>query len=267
MDRAPAAWSNAREMMGVTTERRRLFPDAVATSFMNAALSHRVHFAPHRFLTSGLQSYFDVTELVRMIRIGDHELFREGTRVDFFGYSIGATLTELLLFADPAGLYADSRAFLFCGGSVLDRANPVSKAIMDDRAHAGLLAFFDRLVSNVKSALPRGVELLKDGLWEVEVAKSLLFKDRLAALREKLARAASGRIAALGLAKDTVFPPDGLAESWTDANGALLVDVETADPGYSYTHESPFPAETAHTDAVSAFFDELFSKAAAHLRA
>ncbi|NBB90561.1 MAG: hypothetical protein GVY23_05055, partial [Spirochaetes bacterium] len=39
MNRAPGAWSNPREMIGVSRERRKLFPGVAASSFVNAALS------------------------------------------------------------------------------------------------------------------------------------------------------------------------------------------------------------------------------------
>jgi hypothetical protein len=265
MNRAPRTWSNPREMIGVSRERRRLFPGVEASTFVNAALSHRVQFAPHRFVTSGLQSYYDVTDLVRGIRSGNDALFSEGARVDVFGYSIGATLAQLLLMSDPAGLFADSRAFLFCGGSVFDRTNPVSKAIMDGEAYRGLQGFLSRLVSNARSAVPRGVEVVRAGLWEVEVAKSLLFVDRLRSVREKAMDAISSRVAVLGMMKDRVFPSSGIEESWTAGNGRKIVDITVGDPAYAYAHERPFPVNANESGEVDRFFSEVMSQASAHL--
>ena len=156
MNRAPEAWANPREMMGVAKERRRLFPELRTGSFANAALSHRIQFAPQRFVTSGLESYFNIVDLVRDIHEGRHPMFPPGTRVDLFGYSIGASLSELFLMANRDGLFSDSRAFLFCGGSILDKANPVSKAIMDEEAHRGLQSFLAAFARDPASAL--GVE-------------------------------------------------------------------------------------------------------------
>jgi pimeloyl-ACP methyl ester carboxylesterase len=266
MNRAPGAWSNPREMIGVSRERRKLFPGVAASSFVNAALSHRVQFAPHRFLTSGLQSYYDVTDLARHIRSGADPLFTEGARIDIFGYSIGATLAELLLLSDPAGLFADSRAFLFCGGSVMDRTNPVSKAIMDGEAHRGMLHFLEQLVSESRHALPRGIAALKAGLWEVEIAKSLLFTGALRHVREKAMRAVGDRIAALAMVKDKVFPPAGLEDSWTATDGSMLMNISTADPQFDYAHEQPLPADSPAPGAVDRFFREMISVASAHLR-
>jgi hypothetical protein len=265
MNRAPATWSNPREMIGVSRERRKIFPGVAASSFVNAALSHRVQFAPHRFLTSGLQSYYDVTDLARNIRSGADPLFTEGARIDIFGYSIGATLAELLLLSDPAGLFADSRAFLFCGGAVMDRTNPVSKAIMDGEAHRGLLRFLEQLVSDARHALPRGIDALKAGLWEVEIAKSLLFTDTLRNVREKAMHAVGDRMAALAMLKDKVFPPAGLEDSWKATDGSRLMSITTADPEFDYAHEQPLPVDSPAPGAVDRFFREMISQASAHL--
>ena len=264
MNRAPRAWSNPREMIGVSHERKRLFPGVEASSFVNAALSHRVQFAPHRFLTSGLQSYYDVTDLVRNIKSGTHELFTEGARVDVFGYSIGAMLSQLLLLSDPAGLFADSRAFLFCGGSVMDRTQPVSKAIMDSEAHRALHRFSQRLTADAKNVVPRGISVLRGGLQEVETAKSLLLTEPLRAVREKAARTVGRRMTALAMMKDRVFPPAGITESWQAADGTTLMEVGTADPPYDYAHERPFPTDSATPSEVDGFFTEMISRAATH---
>ncbi|MFP4011601.1 MAG: DUF6051 family protein, partial [Spirochaetaceae bacterium] len=254
MNRAPAVWSDPRAMSRISRERGRRFPAVEATSFVNAALSHRVHFAPHRFLTSGLQTYYDITDLIRRIRCGEHPLFAEGARADIFAYSIGATLAELLLFSDPAGLFASSRGFLFCGGAVLDRCAPVSKAIIDSEAHRALRTFFDRLVTGSSRIDPA---LGADGLraWELEIARSLLFHDRFRGFREKTARAVGDRITMLAMAGDRVFPPEWLADSWTAADGSQLFEVERAAPDYDYAHERPFPRGEAARPAAEEFFE------------
>ncbi len=264
MNRAPRVWSNPREMITVSHERKRLFPGVEASSFVNAALSHRVHFAPHRFLTSGLQSYYDVTDLVRSIKSGTHELFTEGARVDVFGYSIGAMLSQLLLLSDPAGLFADSRAFLFCGGSVMDQTQPVSKAIMDSEAHRALHRFSERLLADSEPTVPRGVQALQGGVWEVETAKSLLLTEPMRAVRERAARTVGHRMTALAMMKDRVFPPAGITASWQTADGTMLMEVDTADPPYEYAHERPFPTDSEAPSEVDRFFTEMISRAAAH---
>ena len=279
MNRAPIAWATPREMMGVSKERKRLFPGLRSSTFVNAALGHRVQFAPHRFITSGLQSYYDLVDLVRAIAAGGHPLFREESRVDVFGYSIGASLAQLLVMTDPEGLFRASRTFLFCGGALMDQASPVSRAIIDSQAHRGLYDYLARLVTDPDQAIPAGTEVPASGsadptrssrpltadLQEIEVLTSLLFADVRRHLREEKAREVADRMTIVGLEQDAVFFPDGLRSSWRDSRGTPLLQVQTLDAAVSYSHEQPFPFAAQEADEVDGLFDRVFEAAAAHL--
>ncbi|MFP4432761.1 MAG: DUF6051 family protein, partial [Spirochaetaceae bacterium] len=245
MNRAPEAWANPREMMGVARERKRLFPNLEAGSFANAALSHRIQFAPHRFLVSGLETYLNLLDLVRQVRSGTHSCFNPGSGVDFFGYSIGASLTELLMMANRGGLFSDSRAFLFCGGSILDQANPVSRAIMDEEAYRTLVGFLRAFAADPSSALPVGHEKLQTLEREIDIVRSMLFRERLASTREWIMRSIGGRVSAVVLRKDGVFHPEGMLRSWAGDDEGPLVEITVADPDYDYSHEQPFPDRAA----------------------
>jgi hypothetical protein len=264
MNRTPAAWARPREMIQVARERRRLFGELAASSFANAALSHRLQFAPHRFLTSGLQSYYDVSDLARLISHGEHELFREGSELDLFGYSAGATLAEMLLMGNPEGHFGRSRGFLFCGGSVMDQANPVSKAIMDGEAHRELSAFLNRLARWPETIREAGIAPEIKDRPEVGLFRSLLLTDRLRDLRERVAAGLKERLRIVTMAKDQVFSPEGMRRSWQSSAGAPIFQVESADPGYEYSHEQPFPMRGRDEAAVDRFFEELFGSAARH---
>ncbi len=265
MNRAPDAWADPREMMGVAKERRRLFGGLEAGSFANAALSHRVQFAPHRFLTSGLETYFNIVDLVREISSGSHPLFATGARVDLFGYSIGASLSQLLLMANRDRLFADSRAFLFCGGSVLDQANPVSKAIMDNEAYHAVFAFLREFASDPDAALPLEPDATANVHRELETIRSMLFVDHRRDAREWIVESISPRVRALVLAGDRVFHPEGMRASWRRGDGTALLDVSVADPAYQYAHEKPFPHRGPDLEAVDRFFGETMERAAAAL--
>ena len=265
MNRAPEAWANPREMAAVSRERRKLFPGLRRGSFANAALSHRIGFAPHRFITSGLQSYGDSVDLARCIHDGRHELFERGARVDIFGYSIGASLAELLLMRDPDGLFADSRGFLFCGGSVLDRTSPVSRTIIDNEAYAGLRRYFDELVDSPETALPGSVTSAVSDHAVTTMVRSLLFSDRLRAERETAVAPLDGRMRAIALERDEVFGAAGFEASWTDGAGRQLIPLERADPSYDYSHEQPFPPGPDAADDVDRFYRYVFDRAAEHL--
>lgn len=265
MNRAPEAWSNPREMMGVANERKRLFPDLEAGSFANAALSHRIQFAPHRFLVSGFESYLNLLDLVRHIHRGEHPCFVPGGKVDLFGYSIGASLSELLLMANREGLFSDSRAFLFCGGSVLDQANPVSRAIMDDEAYSTLVGFLRDVATDLASALPLNDGQLASMEREIDIVRSMLFRDQLAGTREWIMRSVGDRISAVALEKDGVFHPEGMVGSWTTEDGSCLIDITGTDADYDYSHEQPFPDRAPDPEAVDRFFEEIMQRAAGFL--
>lgn len=265
MNRAPAAWANPREMMGVVKERRSLFPGLEASSFVNAALSHRVQFAPHRFLSSGLQSYYDVVDLVTALRRGEHPLFAGETQVHVLGYSMGASLAQLLTMSDPDRLFRNSRTFLFCGGSVLDQAHPVSRAIIDREAYGGLQRFLHTLARDPDAVLGHAGMPGPDHE-EIDVLTSLLFTDYRRHVREQAMAAVADRTRILTLEKDAVFPPAALRQSWptTDRPGTTLRH-ESLDAPISYSHEEPFPLFAEDQGAVDALFEEFISRAANHL--
>ena len=265
MNRAPEAWANPREMMGVAKERNRLFPDLCAGSFANAALSHRIQFAPHRFLISGLETYLNLVQLAREIHSGAHPCFSGGTRLDLFGYSIGASLAQLLMMANREGLFSDSRAFLFCGGSVLDQANPVARAIMDDEAHRAIVGYFANVAADPEAHLPLKEQQLRNLERELEIVRSMLFRDQLASMREWIMRSVGRRVSVLAMNKDRVFHPEGVINSWAAGDGEPLIDVTVANPDYDYSHEQPFPDRNSDAEVVDSFFEEVMDQAAGHL--
>lgn len=251
MDRAPRSWSNPRSMIPVARERKKLFPDLPSVSFVNAALSHRIQFAPHRFITSGLHSFFDVRDLTRAIRSGNHPSFAEGASVDIFGYSIGASLAELLLLADPEQLFSDSRAFLLCGGSTLDLSTPVSKTIIDGEAYKELFSFFNRLFGDIGALGEHLLSLTGKCIRELEWLKSLLFIDRLKAQREGRLRQIAHRISAAVMKRDQVFSPEAVRTTLTGASGTIPIQIEEYDLPFPYSHETPFPTSWDHSKGVT----------------
>ncbi len=261
MDRAPQSWSNPRSMIPVARERQKLFPDLDSVSFINAALSHRIQFAPHRFVTSGLHSFYDARDLAAVLRSGRHSLFSEGATVDLFGYSIGASLAELLLLSDPDNLFSDSRAFLFCGGSALDRASPVSKTIIDGEAYQELFKFFHRLFGDFGSLGEHLLDLAGRCMRELEWFKSLLFIDRLKALREGRLKQIAQRLSAGVMKKDRVFTPDAVRTTLQGDTGDIPIRVTEYDLPCDYSHETPFPAGADAASEVSRVFEDIMDTA------
>lgn len=266
MDRAPQSWSNPRSMIPVARERKKLFPELGSVSFLNAALSHRIQFAPHRFITSGLHGFFDVHDLAALIRSGAHPLFSEGASIDLFGYSIGASMAELLLLSDPDNLFADSKAFLFCGGSTLDLATPVSKTIIDGEAYQELFKFFHRLFGDVGSLGQHLLGLAGRCMRELEWFKSLLFIDRLKARREGRLQQIAHRLTAATMKRDQVFSSAAVRTTLNGDNGSVPVRVTEYDLPCDYSHEAPFPAGSVPEAAdgnteISRVFEDIMDTA------
>ena len=111
VNRSPGFWSDPRAMQDAYQMRVNQSPENAVATPVNAALSTRLDTHPEWFCTSGLQSCYDLICLNRMIRSGKHELFSQGASVDFFAYSVGAFLLEVLLIANPEDLFLDSKSF------------------------------------------------------------------------------------------------------------------------------------------------------------
>ena len=61
-------------------------------SYVNAAISSRLEAHPQRIFWSGLQTYSDITEVVKDIKKGKIKGISPEADLDLFGYSIGSFL-------------------------------------------------------------------------------------------------------------------------------------------------------------------------------
>lgn len=267
MNRAPESWGSPREMIKVAKERKQIVSNSAVTSFINAALSHRIQFAPHRFFSSGMQTYYDIIGFIDEIRMGMHPCFSPYCNFNFFSYSIGASLTEVLLTSNYNSFFDNSKAVLFCGGAALDTADPVSKTIIDSEAYTELFSWFGSLFESVTNMGRRVKEIFFQELPEVINFKSFLFYDKLQQHREAALKAAGGRIYEIGLEKDSVFPPDVISRTLKGFNGDINITTESMDFPYDYRHEDPFPFFENGNDLVSEGFNAVFSKSCRFLSA
>ena len=262
MNRAPAEWADPRAMKLIVRERQLLFPDISASSFANAALSHRIQFAPERFLRSGIQSFLDVVQLMAQIRAGDHPCIHPQAQIDLFGYSLGGFLAEMLLMSDPEGYFQQARLFIFCGGSVLNRAIPVSRAIMDSEAAIAMQNFLQELVEQGRTGSSllenaRGVDARTKAVF-----LSMIHSDRYRSARKRSLGILNKRIRSVVLMKDRVFPPAAVNETFAGPG----IPAKTVDFPYAYSHENPFPlAGAAPAALVSESMNSIFKEAAEHL--
>lgn len=258
MNRAPQKWSDPREMISIVKQRISNYKDVENSSFANIALSLRMEHTPEMLPISGIQTYFDIVKLAMIIKSGHHPLFMKNANIDFFAYSIGALLAEILLIANPASLFSGQRAFLFCGGSTFDKMNPNSKAIMDSRA-VYLLRKYIMSQPNVdnKISIPMQMAPLLPEAWQT--FKNMFSLNQNVEERKSQFEKLGNRIQSIGLTKDTVIPPEGIRKS--------IGHCQKLDFPFEYTHESPFPMNGKNNDhEVEMAFRSVFDNAVDFLR-
>jgi len=261
MERAPKEWSNPRLMFEVCKERMALLPGLTESSFANVALSTRLQFAPERFLVSGLQTLNDLTKLIMEIKSGNNAHIKSNAVIDFFGYSIGSFLGEILLMSDPSGQLSDSRLFVFCGGSTLDNTDPVSKAIMDSQASESMNDYYNNFDENIKRE-----EALSDLVSKLDsigaAFRMMVNSGNLRSFRDMLFHELKSRLMVVNLLQDRVFHPEGTKLTYT---GKSADCVKMTDFPYQYSHENPFPVSAKDKEQVDKSFEGVFSMAGAFL--
>jgi len=260
MNRAPSAWSNPRVMKKISNYRISKFSEIKNSTFANAALSTRLHQNPSRFFTSGFQTFSDVTKVVKEIREGKHNFIYDDASINFFGYSIGALLAEVLIMSNPSNYFEKSKLFMFCGGPTFDIMFPVAKAILDSEAYNSTSKFFklfDDYLNNGK--------IDRSSLTEIKYFKSLLSQYGLRDVREERLLELKNNIFAVSLIKDKVVPPESVINTLNGANKKIPIRTMITDFPYDYSHETPFPADEKLREIVNVNFENIFDIAASYL--
>jgi len=140
-------WHGWGKQIPETRERRARIRNNRTVYYDNATMSERLGKHPKRFFWGGVQSYWDIIDLVRQIRNpkGDKEInkhFAPDTRVDFFGYSSGGYIALALLLANHEGLFSDSRACLFASCVEMNDIRPISPFIIDRKGEDAVREMF-----------------------------------------------------------------------------------------------------------------------------
>lgn len=265
MNRSPKSWSDPRSMSQLAAKRRTL-PSNGQCTFANAALSSRLEANPEQMFISGVQSYYDVIQLISEIHDGRHKLFSPEFEFDIFSYSIGAFLSEILILNNPKNLFSKSKLFMFCGGSTFDFMQGVSKLIMDQLAYLGLLTFQHR--ANVRKLYKGLKQIDKKGIGELWGGiKAMLNQKTGRRIREKRLRALGERVYAVTLRNDQVIPSEAILNTLRGKKQNLPPLVEVLDFQYKYSHEQPFPFLTGHEEQiVNQSFCMVFDRASHFLR-
>jgi hypothetical protein len=266
MNRAPHEWSDRRLMYQVSEQRKSAFPNIIGSTLSNVAISSRIQSKPQRFFWSGLQTFYDVIQLVDQIRSGDHPEIHEKASIDIFAYSIGSLLSQILLMNNPRGYFSNTRLCMFCGGSVFNRMSPVSKFILDSEANVALYSFVvehleshlkhdSRLAHYLSTEHPEGLDFL-----------SMLNYKTMRLKREEKFGVLANRMLAITLEKDSVMPSYEVINTLQGVSRNIPVQVHNLDFPYEYKHEDPFPDSAAISDQVNECFEKVFDLATSFLK-
>jgi len=263
INRSPQSWSNPRFMSDFLKTRNSVIGKIYNSSFANIAISNRLSDDPMRFFNSGYQTVNDIVKLLGSVKNGTHPEITSGSRVDVFGYSIGAFLSEILIMGNPEDLFSESRLFIFCGGSVFSNMNGSSKLIMDkrafDRVYDYYLKEFETDIMK-KGRLSEFLQTSKVGL----AFRSMIDLGRLIPFRENLFSQLKDQVQVVALEKDTVIPMKGIIETMRATGKKDAVSI--MDFKYPYSHENPFPVlNDGLFKEVDICFERVFDTAVSFL--
>ena len=260
MNRAPHLWSDPRKMFELSKHRKDGFPDLIDSSLSNVAISTRLHACPQRFLWSGLQTYYDVIQFVEECKEGKHPLIEKDFTLDFFSYSVGSLLAEILKLTNHNNYFDNSKLVMFCGGAVFNRLSPVSKFIIDSEANAAMYSYLVEHLSIHMERNPRMNHHLGESHPEGLVFRSMLNYSVMLQEREDKFRYAADQILAVSLEKDTVIPSYEIINTLQGSKRDIPVDVQVLDFPYEYRHEDPFPVAESISEIVDNSFNIVFKK-------
>lgn len=262
MNRVPADWSNMRMMNGVAINRVKNSKSITNSTFANAAISARIEMIPQRFFWSGLQTFQDVVQLIDEIKRDENELIAPDAQIDLFSYSIGSFLSEILLMANPQDYFKETRLFMFCGGSTIDRIAPNSKFILDSDATIALYSFFTERLESELRLDRRLAHFFNDDHPAGNYFKAMLSYRKEKNLREKKFRELASRICALPLKKDEVIAPNEVLNTLQGDYRDIPIRVDVMDFDFTYSHVTPFPSTIENEIIIDECFNKVFEKAA-----
>ncbi|CAI8851616.1 DUF6051 family protein [Chryseobacterium sp. IT-36CA2] len=262
MDRAEPIWSDRHHMMEVVNFRKKKYPENMNYSYVNAAISSRLEAHPQRIFWSGLQTYSDITEVVKEIKNGKIKSISTEADLDLFGYSIGSFLSMIIKMADPHHYFTHSKVFCFCGGMTIDRMFPISKYIMDTQATVKMQSVFTELLSSDFKSDKRLKHYQNEDLHPQESwFKKMLRYNYFQKEREERIQEIQSQIKAYVLEKDSVAPPMEALNTLQGGYRNINVDVEIKDFPFDYSHMVPFPLTHKHKNEVTEAFNHFVQSA------
>jgi hypothetical protein len=262
MNRAPATWSDMRAMFQICQQRKKRHSNIICSSLSNVAISTRLHNSPQRFIWSGLQTYYDIIELISNIKAGNHPSIDRDAVIDIFSYSIGSLLAEILMMTNHEDFFAQSHFASFCGGAVFNRLSPVSKFILDSEADVSLFSYLvEHIESHIKYNKILGEYLSNHHLEGINFRAMLDYRV-FTAYREGIFRNIANRVYAVTLAQDKVVLSYEVANTLQGSSRDIPIKINNLDFSYPYTHENPFPILQKYENEINETFEKTFEKIA-----
>jgi hypothetical protein len=259
MNRSPEKWVDAHLMRKVSNLRKKLYPNVIHSTLSNAAISVRISANPARFFWSGLQTFYDVITLTKLITQGKLDGIEKDSTVDFFTYSIGSFLGEILMMTNEGGIFDNSRLVTFCGGPVFNRLSPVSKFILDSEASVELYSFMvEHLQSHIKKDQNLGSYLSGDASMVGKNYRAMLNYRLEQGFREETLKGISKRVYAVALKGDEVVPHYEVINTLQGTERNIFIKVDVVEPPYPFRHEDPFPITTKDASLLDRTFREIF---------
>ena len=267
MNRSPRTWNNPRLVSPWVNIRRKTVNGLSNSTFANVALSYRISNQPLRFYVSGLQSAYNVQQLVSEIKGGQHPLFKEGTSINIFAYSIGAFLSQILLLANTDGLFTESKLFMFCGGSIFSQMNGNARDILDKEASDCLMNYYinDFLQQGAAPKSPCGTlnQGAEPGYSLEEAFRMMITPDEMRYRRESFFQSTVQRIRAISLKRDIVIPTEGVVRALGKSSLKILKELDFP---FEYSHQVPFPLHLKEgKEEVNRAFKSVFGQVAEFL--
>ena len=261
MNRTLSLWSDKRKMFKLSEEREKMFPDIVGSSLANVAISMRLNSRPQRFIWSGLQTYYDIIQLIENIKADKIPQISPSSDFHIVSYSIGCFLAEILKLTNYNNYFDNSKTCFLCGGAVFNRLCPVSGYILDSEANITLYSF---LVEHFDKYLKKDERLnhyINGPHPEGKVFHSMLNYNEMREFRESLFRKYENDFKAITLKRDKVIPPHEIINTLQGAERDISIPVEVFDFSFPYTHINLFPVtEEKNKDQIDQSFKKVFEK-------
>ncbi|MGE0078559.1 MAG: DUF6051 family protein [Bacteroidales bacterium] len=260
MNRSPENWANPRAMMPLLSDRQRIESLNMST-YANVALSQRLSDDPLRFFASGKQSAEDIIRLLETINAGDYPLLERNSHVDFFSYSIGAFLSQILFLANPKGMFEKSRLFMFCGGSHFSGMYGASRLIMDNMAFAQLRKYYlNDFLNEAKADSPFSEYVNASDIGEAFL--SMISPECKTEFRQERMEKIWDQIRIIALKQDQVIPSNHIQSTFACIKSKVKSIFQEMDFPYKYSHEVPFPVfNNSNSLQVDENFNRVFQPA------